>query len=261
MNQWNPYTPIEQATSILFSRRQHRCPRARDALEGYLGSNRFAVLFRPVATPNFELLRFAPLASAHSLAPLVMEYHHNKFVSYCNPIKHALARMRFHNGTGRNGGARITALTVADISASTGRILADVTTISGEPLIAFHHHLLSTVGELREVALYDASAWLGTHGPTARHYYTRLLSLFIRDLPCDSTRSPIHCTDCASCLQCCIREAWLSPAHLSPRPDRCRRSPMLAAISARAARDRDAQPFIHARPRAERLTARMCQVL
>jgi len=179
MNQWNPYTPIEQATSILFSRRQQRCPRARDVLEDYLGSDRFAVLFRPVATPNFELLRFASLATAHNLTPLVMEYHRDKFVSYCNPIKHALARMRFHNGTGRNGGARITALTVADISASSGRILADVTTISGEPLIAFHHHLLSTVGELQEVALYDASAWLGTHGPTARHYYTRLLSLFV----------------------------------------------------------------------------------
>jgi len=173
------YTAIEQAVSILFARRQKSCSRPRDALEGYLASGRFAVLFRPVATPNFELLRFASLATAHNLTPLVLEYHRDKFVSYCNPIKHALARMRFHNGTGRNGGARITALTVTNISASTGRILADVTTFSGEPLVAFHHHLLSTVGDLREVIFYDASICLGAHAPTARQYYTRLLSLFV----------------------------------------------------------------------------------
>ncbi len=173
------YTPIEQATATLFSRRQQMRPAARDAFEEYLASGHFAVLFRPVATPNFELLRFASLATAHNLTPLVIEYHRDKFVSYYNPIKHALAQMRFHNGTGRNGGARISGLTVADISASTGRALADVTTHSGEPLLAFHHHLLSTVSELREVALYDASSWFHAHGGTARHYYTPLLSLFV----------------------------------------------------------------------------------
>ncbi len=156
------YTAIEQAASILFARRQKSCSRPRDALEGYLASGRFAVLFRPVATPNFELLRFASLATAHNLTPLVLEYHRDKFVSYCNPIKHALARMRFHNGTGRNGGARITALTVTNISASTGRILADVTTFSGlfETFLATPHGAQFT----SEVVLPAFDAAYSEHG-------------------------------------------------------------------------------------------------
>ena len=198
------YTAIEQAVSILFARRQKSCSRPRDALEGYLASGRFAVLFRPVATPNFELLRFASLATAHNLTPLVLEYHRDKFVSYCNPIKHALARMRFHNGTGRNGGARITALTVTNISASTGRILADVTTFSGEPLVAFHHHLLSTVGDLREVIFYDASIWLGAHAPTARRIPRVIRNVVVQHLggraPHDGDAAATDTATEANCL-------------------------------------------------------------
>ena len=173
------YTPIETAVAELRLRREKHPPLCRDALEARLASRTYAVLFRAIASPNFEMLRFVSLALAHSLTPLVLEHHSDKLVFSSNPGKHALARMRFHNGIGRNGGARISALNVTDMSVFNGRTIADVTTVSGESLVGFHHHLLSTAREMRAVECFDASSWLNDHGVAAQHYYPNFMSLLV----------------------------------------------------------------------------------
>ena len=174
------YSPPHSAAFELRLRRERQATSTCDALESLLAARSYAVLFRAIATPNFEMLRFVALARQHGLTPLVLEHHSDKLVFSRNPLKHALARMCFHNGIGRNGGARLSVLSVSDMSVFNGRTIADVKTFSGESLVGFHHHLLTTNAETRLVEYFDLSSWLIAHGATASHYYPHFLSLFVR---------------------------------------------------------------------------------
>lgn len=135
----------------------------------------FPVLLPP---PNFESERFASLATAAGLSPLLQETYYDKFVSI-NPMKYALARMGFYAGIGRNGGSRIRYISVAHLPTADGMGLHDVTTLWGQRLITFHHELLSMRPSLSTVETYDASDWYIAHGLSAQHRYADFLTLFI----------------------------------------------------------------------------------
>jgi hypothetical protein len=135
------------------------------------------VLFRQVATPNFELERFVALASAAALIPLVLEFHQDKFVTR-NAIKYSLARMGFYAGTGRRGGPRVRVLSVAELPAADGRLLCHTVTRWGQKLVPFHHELLLSQPALRGIELFDASGWFLSHTGGAKAYYANFLSLF-----------------------------------------------------------------------------------
>ena len=137
-----------------------------------------AVLFRQVATPNFESERFAALTSTAELYPIFLEFYRDKFVS-TNPIKYALARMGFHAGVGRNGGSRDRHISVAHLPTADGMVMQDVTTLWGQRLISFHHELLSMRHSLSAIETYDASDWLIAHGHRAQQYYADVFTLFI----------------------------------------------------------------------------------
>lgn len=172
------YTPQLEAVCELHSRRASSRGVTESALEHHLASRPCAVLTRNVATPNFEVERFVWLAAACGLSPVVLEFHRDKFVS-SNALKYSLARMSFYGGTGRNGGPRVRCLPVIDIQAADGLALDQVTTSSGQSLIAFHHELLTLRPSLDALEFCDGSGWFAGHGPTARHYYTALLALFV----------------------------------------------------------------------------------
>lgn len=172
------YTPLEDAVSQLHSRRLTPAAQPSNALELHLSSRPFAVLFRNVATPNFELLRFASLAAAAGLTPLVIEFHRDKFVTR-NLSKYALVRMGFYLGTDRNGDSRFCYLRVAHPRTADGLPFQRMNTLWGQRLIDFHHEILSAFPSLPPIEFYDASDWLLAHGPRARDYYADFFSLFI----------------------------------------------------------------------------------
>lgn len=174
------YTPPEEAVSLLHSRRAASPLACGNILEQQFSNRPYGVLSRHVATPNFELERFIGLVASMGLTPLVLEFHHDKFVSG-NPAKLALARMRFDGGTGRNGGPRpIRVLTITDLRDADGLPLCQTTTNWGEGLIPFHHGLLRSRPELREVEVVDGSPIFLTYTGGVRHYYEEVFSLFIR---------------------------------------------------------------------------------
>jgi hypothetical protein len=173
------YCPIEDAADQLRSRCVVSSLRTESALERHLSARPYAVLFRQVATPNYELHRFVDLASAAGLTPLVLEFHQDKFVTR-NAIKYSLGRMGFHAGTGKKGGPRIRFLSVADLPAADGRQLCHAVTRWGQGLVSFHHELLSSRPVLRGVELFDGSDWFLSHNGGAGEYYADFLSLFVR---------------------------------------------------------------------------------
>jgi hypothetical protein len=61
-----------------------------------------AVLFRDVATPNFETARFMQMAQDIHLRPIIFEYLDDTFVSN-NPLKQALGKVHVFYGTGKKG--------------------------------------------------------------------------------------------------------------------------------------------------------------
>ena len=141
---------------------------------------RAAVLFRQIGTPNYEMHRVVSLARQHDLHLVIWEYHADRFLAR-NPCKHALGRMGFFGGVGRNGGRKIRYANVIDFNRYDGAALSEVRTVWGQPLIEFHREiLLAEYPQLSAENFFDASAWFKSHGGAARSYYKAFTMLFIR---------------------------------------------------------------------------------
>ncbi len=173
------YTPESAAEEMLQKRRLGTTATTANALERLLASDLYAVLFRQVATPNFEMQRFVTAATSAGLKPLVLEYHEDKFVHF-NPAKHSLLKMRFHSGTGRNGGERIRCLSIAEMNGGDGKRLRELHTRNGVGIVPFHHALMDEAAFSRNVARHDCSQWFQRHGGSADNYYPELFRLFLR---------------------------------------------------------------------------------
>lgn len=141
-----------------------------------------AVLFRQVATPTQEVLRFIRIAKHMKLSPLILEYYGDKFVSAGNPYKRSLGKMPIYQYTGIDGRDNVRYRTILDFNAYTGKKLSDVRCKNGEPLIDFHHALLSKLSRFEpKTQCVDATAWFQGIGGHAHEYYEQFLMLFIRD--------------------------------------------------------------------------------
>jgi hypothetical protein len=141
-----------------------------------------AVLFRQVATPTHETIRFIKLAKQMSLKPLILEYYDDKFVSAENRSKRALGKMPIYQHTGSDGREMVKYETVCDFNVSTGKKFKDVVCLNGEKMISFHHRLFRTLTGLNpKTYAVDASGWFKSAGKNAESYYEHLLAVFIRD--------------------------------------------------------------------------------
>jgi len=141
-----------------------------------------AVLFRQIATPTHEVLRFLRIAKHMQLAPLILEYYGDKFVSAGNTYKRSLGKMPVYQHTGIDGRDIVKHHTVIDFNAYTGKPLSTVRCKTGESLIDFHHALVTKLGRLNiETQCVDATHWFQGAGGHAENYYEQFLTLFIRD--------------------------------------------------------------------------------
>lgn len=223
----------------MHSRRAAYALASGSMLENHLAARPYAVYSPHVATPNFGMERFVTLATSVGLTPLVLEFNQDKFVT-CNPEKHALARMVFHAGTGRNGGPRNRVLTLADLHAADGTAICQTTTTWGQGLVPFHHELLRSRPLLNDTEIVDGSPFFLAYSGGARHYYPDFF--FALCTACHpvrkffgyySIRSKVHDRGCHSRFPCHHRQTWLPPAYLSPRSPGKRRAAILVPISRR----------------------------
>lgn len=141
-----------------------------------------AMLFRQVASPTHELLRFLRIAKHTHLTPLFFEYYGDKFVSAENPYKRALGKMPIYQHTGIDGRDIVRYENVIDFNSSTGKPLDTIMCTNGLSLIDFHHGLIEKMTRL-DVKSHsvDATTWFQGIGGHAGGYYEQFLSLFIRD--------------------------------------------------------------------------------
>ncbi len=179
------YTDITEAIRELNGRWND--PELERKIDGLLGESipsQFrggfrAVLFRHLATPNYEMRRFMAVPDATGLKPLFLEIHEDKY-SLNNPLKYYLGRMALHNGIGKKGGHKIEYRNVIDFNESHTKRISEVKTLWGESLIDFHHRLLAHAYSLDEGCLCNVSELLDPGSRSAKEYYRKLLPLFAR---------------------------------------------------------------------------------
>lgn len=171
------YTPLDQARRELQRRRQTLNSRPSDPVHRRLMEREYGVLFRALATPNYEVERFAILAASAGLVPLICEFSADKLVMV-NPSKRALIHMTFVEGVASNRNEdRIHRVAVADHDTTDGRACCDVSTYWGQGLPAFHRELFGMSPYASGIECRDMSEWFQARG-RASDYYVDLLSLF-----------------------------------------------------------------------------------
>lgn len=139
------------------------------------------VLFRHLATANYETHRFAMVADAYpEFRPLIFEYTEDTF-NDINEYKHHLGRLRFYKGRNRNNEPIVEGLTVVDFANSNKRPLGSINTLWGETLVNLHHRLFERHLPSLKGAAHDLSRWLRTAGVNAQQYYKPFLSLFLQN--------------------------------------------------------------------------------
>lgn len=146
----------------------------------YLKDKKIAVLFRQVATPNYEVRRFLSIVdTVKELKPLFWEYHYDKFTSN-NSWKYSLGKMSFYSGKGRNGGNKMHYQKILDFIEADGKKIKDIKTLWGQPLIEFHRELFEkSYKSLDDDYFIDVSRWVSSLGGTAKDYYRILLLFFV----------------------------------------------------------------------------------
>lgn len=183
------YTPWEEALSELKKRSEdtkildclsrttpHGIP---EIMEG----KKSMVLFRHIATPNYEIRRFTIAADALSeLHPIILEYTDDQFNNR-NDWKFSLGKLYFQKGFNKLGEPVVEKKTIIDINAANNQPISSLATKWGQSLVDFHHELLTE--QLPHVDIesnvFDLSSWLHKHGVSAREYYKAFLSLFLKD--------------------------------------------------------------------------------
>jgi hypothetical protein len=181
------YTPLHEAVEEL--KRRHKDKQLEEAVSQYLDGDIPAplatglklVIFRHICSPNYEFHRLVSAADSYGLEPLLGEYSGDIFTPK-NLNKYHLGRMEFHFGFGKNGGHKSEHLNVIDFNCSNGKLLSEIKTVWGEPLVDFHHKLLrDKYPKLSDAEnFFDSSLWFKKHGGVASQYYKKFIALFMR---------------------------------------------------------------------------------
>lgn len=136
-----------------------------------------AVMFRQIATPNYEIRRFLQLMDGiHELDPLFGEYSDDTFVTI-NEQKRYWGRIKYCAGFNRFSGHT----KLLDFKHAEGKRISDLKTLHGKSLVDFHHGLFEkTFFPVHKDTFYNISNWLARHGKTAKNYYKPVLVWFLQ---------------------------------------------------------------------------------
>ena len=181
MNELDIYTPLEEAKEEIW-RRWNNHELKKDVAR-YLGTvpsvfetEPRVCLFRNVASPDNECIKFFEIAKQINLRPICGEYLDDKFVSR-NRDKLGLAKMYFFHGWNKNGKAITTHRMTINHDSSNGNIFKQIETLWGENFINFHHRIFSLTPF--KIELCDISSWLKRNGNSILELYPKYLALFI----------------------------------------------------------------------------------
>jgi hypothetical protein len=134
-----------------------------------------AFLFRFIATPNFETIRFLKLAREHGLLPVVGEYHSDKYAP-CNPNKRALGLPGFLSED-----KSVVHIKVVGRHPNS-QPLCDMHTRWGQSLVEFHHGLYAhELNGLGNAFFVDYSRQYAIAGANPQEQYPEVFRAAVAD--------------------------------------------------------------------------------
>lgn len=177
----NFYTPLEEAKEEI--KRRWNDKDLRKKVEEFLGDvpgvfqeELQAILFRNIATPDFEFQHAQNLAKKLDIKPLYLEYLSDKFCTR-SLDKLYLGKMAFFHCRDKNGGCVVSKRKLFDLKKNDGLLFDKVVTDSGKNIIDFHHDLFNPL--YPNVNVYDISRWIKKKGRNALENYPFFIALFL----------------------------------------------------------------------------------
>lgn len=138
------------------------------------------VLFRNIATPNYEMYRFMTgMDVLQELHPVIFEYAEDKFADI-NENKFYLGKLCFHTGFNKLREPITIHRTIIQMDKCNGKKLNELKTLWQEPFIDFHHNLFEKRLPAIQSSFFDISEWISHSGKEPSIYYKYFLSLFLR---------------------------------------------------------------------------------
>lgn len=178
------YTPLREALNELKNRENDKeLSRkiaeilGKDIPEILTTGKKKAVLFRQIATPNYEIRRFINLIDAiDELDPLFGEYRDDVFFSLNEQKKYWGKIMYFESPDIMKSHTKI-----IDFKLAEGKKISEIKTLGGQLLIDFHHNLFNeTFIPIKKEVFLNISSWLNDHGKKAKNYYKPILFWFLQ---------------------------------------------------------------------------------
>ncbi|HYC83373.1 MAG TPA: hypothetical protein VEB60_02415 [Candidatus Paceibacterota bacterium] len=174
------YSTLQEAKNALLERRDNQDIKEPDFLPEVLRSEPYAVIFRHIATPNYELRRFISSAELAGLKPLILEYTEDRFTSL-NEWKRSLGKICLHQEPDGLSHPRSENKSVIDFNDNNGKPISQAKTLWGQSLTEFHHELFLKSFPGLANNIFDLSDWVKQNGSDPKTYYKRFLSLFIKN--------------------------------------------------------------------------------
>ncbi|HAO65019.1 TPA: hypothetical protein DCQ44_03515, partial [Candidatus Taylorbacteria bacterium] len=141
------YTPINEAIAELKKRgNDHNLcslvdKSLLDNIPESIKNQKSMVLFRHVATPNYEIRRFMIAADGlDELHPVIFEYTADKFTNR-NYWKYSLGRLFLHKGVNKNKEQLFDTKIIIDFNESNNKPLNTIKTKWGQSLVDFHREM------------------------------------------------------------------------------------------------------------------------
>jgi hypothetical protein len=181
------YTPIDEAIKEL---EKIKCDKKieeyvekilKDEVPEIIKKGRSMVLFRHIATLNYEIRRFIIAADGlEVLNPVIFEYTEDKFNNR-NDWKYSLGKISLHKGTNKKGEQLFECKNIIDFNESNNKPINCVRTKWNQTLVDFHHEIFVKGFPNLKDNIFDLSKWLHSYGKTAKEYYKPFFTLFLRD--------------------------------------------------------------------------------
>ena len=137
-----------------------------------------ALLFRQIATPNYELLWFLRKSRKLGFEPVVIEHVSDQFCVH-NSFKRSLVSLPIVNGRSKNGKIIWNRLKILHHDRAESKPIKSIYLTNGESLVDFHHRILISAFGENCPALIDLSELIPSASLGAIHYYKDLFNLLL----------------------------------------------------------------------------------